>query len=160
MWVERIIQGFLRNLNWLCQVLLKEERYARLNVGQGELASKLEFVNDVPARVGAVRDDPVLGFLDSPENILANKITALLDREEPKDLADIWGFCCVKKLSLQDAIKNPESKAAGVFPADLGRLLCSATESDWKAIRWINPPSAALFVGQLYESGERLLLAR
>ncbi|MBN2004737.1 MAG: hypothetical protein JXA21_15375, partial [Anaerolineae bacterium] len=29
-----------------------------------------------------------------PENILANKITALIDREEPKDFADIWGFCC------------------------------------------------------------------
>ncbi len=160
LWVERVIQAFTRDQNWQCQVLLKEERYARLNIAHDDLALKLEFVNGVPTRVGAIRDDPILGFLDSPENILANKITALLDREEPKDLADIWGFCCVMKLSLRDAITNAESKAAGVFPADLGRLLCSVTESDWKAIRWINPPPAAIFVSQLYEIGEQLLLAR
>ncbi len=160
LWVERVIQTFPRDQNWQCQVLLKEDRYAQLNVAQGELALKLEFVNDVPARVGSIRDDPVLGFLDSPENILANKITALLDREEPKDLADIWGFCCVMKLSLQDVITNAESKAAGVFPADLGRLLCSATEADWTAIRWIDPPPARVFIAQLYELGEQLLLAK
>ncbi len=160
LWVERVIQAFTRDRNWQCQVLLKEERFGRINIAQGNLALKLEFVNDVPARVGAIRDDPILGFLDSPENILANKITALLDREEPKDLADIWGFCCVKKLSLQDAITNAESKAAGVFPADLGRLLCSAAESDWMAIRWIDAPPAAVFVSQLYELGEQLLLAK
>ncbi len=56
-----------------------------------------------------------LGRLDSAENILANKVTALLDREEPKDLADIWGFCCRKNLSLQAAITDAQSKAAGVF---------------------------------------------
>jgi len=45
-------------------------------------------------------EHPVLGRLDSAENILANKISALIDRDEPKDLADIWGFCCVRRLSL------------------------------------------------------------
>ncbi len=160
LWVERLIQAFLQIPKWICQVNLKEERFARLNIVSGDLALKIEFVNDVPARTGKIIDHPILGYLDSPENILANKITALLDREEPKDLADIWGFCCKMKLSLQDAITNAESKAAGIFPADLGRLLCSATESDWAAIRWIDPPPAPLFVKQLYELGEQLLLAR
>jgi len=49
-------------------------------------------INDVPSRVGAIQDHPILGRLDSAENILVNKITALLNREEPKDFADIWGF--------------------------------------------------------------------
>ena len=47
-----------------------------------------------------VVDHPVLGRLDTPENILANKLSALVDRQEPKDLADIWGFCSRLALSI------------------------------------------------------------
>ena len=54
----------------------------------------IEMVNDVPARVGEVRTDTALGRLDTAENILA-KLSALVDRQEPKDLADVWGFCCL-----------------------------------------------------------------
>jgi hypothetical protein len=52
---------------------------------QGSL--KIELINDVPAHVGELKEHPVLGRLDSAENILANKLTAVVDREEPKDLA-------------------------------------------------------------------------
>jgi hypothetical protein len=95
--------------------------------------------------------------LDSAGNILANKVTALLDREGPKDLADIWGFCCQLGLSLTEAITDAQSKAAGVFPADLARLLCSATSADWEAVRWIQPPAVDVFLSQLNDLGEKLL---
>ena len=75
----------------------------------------------------------VLGRLDSPENILANKLTALIDREEPKDLADIWGFCCRLGFSIEDAIEGAQSKAAGIFPADLARVLLG-TGRDRKSV--------------------------
>ncbi|NMB55402.1 MAG: nucleotidyl transferase AbiEii/AbiGii toxin family protein [Leptolinea sp.] len=159
LWVERLIQALSHSShNWQCQVLMKEERFARLNLITGELQLKIEMVNDVPARVGEVQDNPIFGRLDTAENILANKITALLDREEPKDLVDIWGFCCQMKLSLQDAITHAESKAAGVFPADLARLLCSATVEDWQVIHWIEAPPVEKFLGQLNDLGEQLLL--
>lgn len=158
LWVERVIQALAQSGGWTCQVLMKEERFARLNLAANEILLKLEFVNDVPARVGGIRIHPTLGRMDSAENILANKVTAALDREEPKDLADIWGFCLQKQLSLRDAITNAQSKAAGVFPADLGRVLCSATRADWEAIRWINAPPAEIFMGQLIKLGEDLLL--
>jgi hypothetical protein len=158
LWVERVIQALSQSQNWTCEVLMKEERFARLNIIENKLFLKLEFVNDVPARVGKVQDHPVLGRLDSAENILANKVTALLDREEPKDLADIWGFCFQMNLSLQDAITNAQSKAAGVFPADLARVLCSANQDDWEVIRWINAPPVDVFLSQLNELGEKLLL--
>ena len=156
LWVERVIQGLSQQ--WTCEVLMKEERFARLNLLEKEMFLKLEFVNDVPARVGEVQEHSLLGRLDSAENILANKVTALLDREEPKDLADIWGFCCKLNLSLPNAITNAQSKAAGVFPADLARVLCSAKLGDWEAIRWINAPPVDVFLSQLNELGENLLL--
>ena len=158
LWVERLIQSLIIQPDWLCQVLLKEERFARLNISQNDLLLKIEWINDVPSRIGEINIHPILGRLDSQENILANKITALLDREEPKDLADVWGFCCQMGLSIQNAITHAESKAAGVFPADLARVLCSTTYEDWKAIRWITPPSSEHFIRQLDELGEKLLV--
>jgi hypothetical protein len=158
LWVERLIQALSQSTLWQCQVLLKEERFARLNLKTKTVQLKIEMVNDVPARVGKVIEHPILGWLDTAENILANKVTALLDREEPKDLADIWGFCCRMNLSLQDAITHAGSKAAGVFPADLARLLCSATLADWQVIRWIEAPSAQEFMEQLNALGEQILL--
>jgi hypothetical protein len=62
------------------------------------------------------------------------------------------------KLSLPDAITNAQSKAAGVFPADLARVLCSAKPGDWEAVRWISAPPADVFLSQLNELGENLLL--
>lgn len=158
LWVERVIQAL--NKGWKCEILVKEERYARLNISQEQVFLKIELVNDVPARVGDVQDHPVLGRLDSAENILANKVTALLDREEPKDLADIWGFCCLMNLSLLSAITDAKSKAAGVFPADLGRILCSVQREDWKSIRWIKAPPMQTFLSQLNQLGEKLLLLK
>ena len=137
---------------------MKEERFAHLNLIAGEAELKLEFVNDVPARVGQVLTHPLLGRIDTAENILANKVTAALHRSEPKDLADIWGFCCQKDLSLLAAITNAHSRAAGAFPADLGRVLCSVTRTDWESIRWITPPPQDLFLSQLDALGETLLL--
>ncbi|MBF8285733.1 MAG: hypothetical protein HW378_4648 [Anaerolineales bacterium] len=158
LWVERLIQTLAQTKDWQCEVLMKEERFARLNLTGGEVSLKIEMVNDVPARIGEIQNHPVLGRLDSAENILANKVTALLDREEPKDLADIWGFCCQKDLSLHTAITDAQSKAAGVFPADLARVLCSAERADWEAVRWINAPPPDAFLSQLNELGEKLLL--
>ena len=157
LWVERIIQALTKLPAWKCVVDQKEERFARLTLAHVNLALKIEMVNDVPARVGQVSIHPVLGRLDSAGNILANKVTALLDREEPKDLADIWGFCCQLGLSLTEAITDAQSKAAGVFPADLARLLCSASPADWEAVRWIQPPAVDVFLAQLNDLGEKLL---
>jgi predicted nucleotidyltransferase component of viral defense system len=156
LWVERLIQAL--HARWQCDVLLKEERFARFNLTENDQFMKIELINDVPARIGVTQTHLTLGRVDTAENILANKITALLGREEPKDLADIWGFCFLKGLNVRDAITNAQSKAIGVFPADLGRVLCSATRADWDAIRWIHAPPVETFLSDLNELGEGLLL--
>ncbi len=157
LWVERIIQALTHETGWQSLVSLREERFARLTLIRSGISLKIELINDVPARVGEVIDHPVLGRLDTAENILANKVTALLDREEPKDFADIWGFCTIMGLSLREAISNAESKAAGIFPADLARLLCTATEADWRLVRWISPPPVVEYLPALNGLGEDLL---
>ncbi len=158
LWAERILQILGNTNHWQLTIGQKEERFVRLTLTQTDAMLKIEMVNDVPAHVGKIEEHPLLGPLDSAANILANKVTALLDREEPKDLADIWGFCCKTNLSIIDAITNAQSKAAGVFPADLARLLCSVTLADWQAVRWIDAPPVETYLAQLNKLGENLLL--
>jgi hypothetical protein len=158
LWVERVIQALSLIENWDLEILSRYDRFVRLNLAQSELALKLEFINDVPSRVGEVINHPTLGRLDTAENILANKLTALLSREEPKDLADVWGFCYQMNLSLEAAISGAKGKAAGIFPADLSRVLLSASPSDYDLIRWIGNPNIDDFIRELHQLGEQLII--
>lgn len=158
LWSERIIRSLGEADCGRLAVNQKEERFVRLALTRRDLVFKIEMINDVPAHTGTVHNHPVLGRLDNAENILGNKITALLGREEPKDLADIWGFYCQMSLSIKDAITSAQSKAAGIFPADLARILCSATRADWQAVRWIDAPPVDTYLAQLTKLGESLLL--
>jgi predicted nucleotidyltransferase component of viral defense system len=158
LWANRLIEALSEEGSFRVDVRQREERFVRLILERQGGNLKVEMVNDVPSHIGEIRQHPILGRLDSPENILANKITALVDREEPKDLADIWGFCCKMDLSLETALVNADSKAAGIFPADIARLLCSARIEDWKLIRWNEPPDPEQFVSDLNRLGEGLVL--
>jgi len=158
LWAERIVQVLAQHVGWRTEILLRQERFLRLTLTSEAGLLKVELVNDVPSRVGEPWLHPTLGRLDTAENILANKVSALIDREEPKDLADIWGFCCRKGLALNEAITGAQGKAAGIFPADLARLLCTATETDWQVIRWVEAPEPECFVADLQRLGEGLIL--
>jgi hypothetical protein len=158
LWSDRLIQSLARSNQWNTQVLLREERYARLNLTSSGIELKIEFVNDVPSRIGDPWLHPILGSIDTAENILANKITAVLDRSAPKDLADIWGLCYGLGLSLVDAITGAQGKAAGVFQVDLARILCSVTREDWTLVKWIQPPDPEVYIRQLNDLGQRLIV--
>lgn len=70
------------------QKSLFAEDYVRFYIVDEDLNLKLEFVNDVSYRSG-LPVDAYFGKLDTPVNILSNKIGAILSRDEPKDIIDI-----------------------------------------------------------------------
>lgn len=158
LWASRVIEALAHTPGWTVQVTLRETRFVRLTVEQAGIALKIEMINDVPAHIGEIWLHPQLGRLDSAENILANKITALVDRAEPKDFADIWGFCTQMHSSLTSAIANADGKAAGIFPIEVARVLDSASQDDWAAIKWITAPDPAQFVRDLHALAESLIL--
>jgi hypothetical protein len=106
---------------------------------------KLEFINDVPFRVGQPWSHPSLGLLDTKENILANKLTALIDRQEPKDLADIFWLCCRDQLDPLAAIEQAGGKAAGVFPPLIAKALAERLSAGVPKVAWRQTPSEAEF---------------
>lgn len=57
----------------------------------------------------------------------------------------------------EDAIEGAHSKAAGIFHADLARVLCSTTADDWQLIRWISPPDTEQFIADLRRLGTALI---
>ena len=64
------------------------EDFCRFFISEKETNLKVEFVNDVEYRVGEPHKTK-FGLIDTVENILANKITAIIGRDEPKDVFDI-----------------------------------------------------------------------
>ena len=159
LWAGRILHAVGERGKWRMTVLQREERFVRFSLDPGEILLKVDLVNDVPSHIGQILSYESLGRLDSPENILANKITAAIDRREPKDMADIWGLCLKMRLSLIGAVTDAKSKAAGIFPADLARTLCSVDRSDWEAVLWIDPPDPDQFLRDLQHLGEQLLFS-
>jgi len=158
LWAGRLIQALQDHEEWSTTVMQRDRRFMRLNSVRNGVPLKIELVNDVPAHVGEIRRHEILGRIDTPDNILANKITAAIDREAPKDFADIWGFCCLLGMPLLPAIEGAQSKAAGIFPADLARLLCSVSYKDWELVRWIEAPDPDRFISDLSKLGEGLVL--
>jgi hypothetical protein len=158
LWASRLLEA-LRSLDAQVDVQQREKRIVRLQTwNEREVSLKIDLINDVPARVGEIRNDSTLGRVDSAENILADRVSAALDRSEPKDLADIWGFSVKLGLSLPRAITDASSKAAGVFPADLARVLLGVTPADHEVVRWISPPPVDQYLRDLRHLGEQLLL--
>jgi len=157
LWADRFRHTLLSLPDSECTVQVNENRFVRLLLEYQNISLKIELINDVPARVGTPSFHPQLGRLDTAENILANKVSAAVDRNEPKDLADIWGFCTKLNLNLRAAITNAQGKAAGIFPADVARVLCSVNQSDWEVVNWIERPPLKQFQSGLILLGEELL---
>ncbi len=159
LWADRIVGALAEAGGWRIAVLVREERFVRIHIdARDDLNMKVEMVNDVPSHIGEVRTHATLGRIDSPENLLANKLTAIVDREEAKDLADIWGLTTKLGLSIERALDDAHSKAAGLFPPDLARVLLSASRSDWELIRWHDAPDPERYIADLHKLGQQLLL--
>lgn len=125
-------------------VLVNEDRFRRIDVEQ---ALKVEFVNDVPFYLGERQKIPGAPFsaIDNPLNILANKITALRDRDEPKDVADIREIALKIRPDWREIFSAAESKAAGIFPPEIAEKLERFDPALLDRIRWIVKPDAQQF---------------
>lgn len=62
--------------------------FARFYIQDNDVTLKVEFVNDVEYRTGEPKKVS-WGLIDTPINILSNKLSAIIGREEPKDIFDI-----------------------------------------------------------------------
>jgi len=122
------------------KISLKDINFCRIFVAEEKL--KIELINDVPSHIGTLGNHAVLGVIDSKENILANKITAIVDRSLPKDIVDIY-FLLKDGLSLRQSLLDAKSKAAGISPLLIAKILA---EFDYtiidSEIKWVSAVSS------------------
>ena len=147
LWRDRCLdtlRGDAARAGMRLEIILRETRFGRA-VLHGAVPLKLEFINDVPFRVGEPWNHPTLGLLDTKENILANKISALVGREEPKDLADIYWLCCRDQMDLMAVIENASGKAAGIFPPLVAQALVEGARRGVSGVFWRQPPDEREF---------------
>jgi predicted nucleotidyltransferase component of viral defense system len=118
-------------------VVAKDTNFIRVFVSPERL--KIEMINDVPSHIGSLVNHSILGIIDSKENILANKLTALIDRTLPKDITDVY-FLLKDGLDIKRALLDAESKAAGIAPLLVAKILFDFDYSTLDTeIKWVEP---------------------
>ncbi len=86
--IESVLE-LLQKEGFLFEINTKFRDFYRIFVNDSSVKLKIDFVNDRVKHIGKpIRKDNIL--LDNLENIYANKLTALLSRDEAKDVVDIW----------------------------------------------------------------------
>lgn len=161
LWRDRCLEAIRGNAlrtNLRLEILLREPRFGRA-VLHGPEPLKLEFVNDVPCRIGSPWMHRGLGRLDTKANILANKISALIDRSAPKDVADIFWLCCRDSLDILEAIEGATGKAAGIFPPIVARALDEALSRGVPDVFWTVAPREQEFRSGIEGLIERIMAA-
>ena len=72
---------------------------------------QLDFVNDISSRYGEVIVTQNGFLIDNIENILSNKLTAVIGRDNPKDIFDIYLISKSYKIDWTDILKSAHEKA-------------------------------------------------
>ena len=129
-------------------VKMNDERFARIIAG-GVL--KVEFVNDIPFYLGKpekIKNAPY-SKIDNLMNILSNKITAVKDRDEVKDIIDIREIANSIKPDWKVIFEAAGSKAAGVFPPIIAEKMDKFNPDLLDTANWIKKPAKTAFAADI-----------
>ncbi len=140
----------------------QEKDYSRLFVFESarhEVALKIDLINDVASHYGNIVDVPIFGRIDSIENILANKLTALL-RTEPKDVTDIHIIAMLYEFNWQEVVIQAKMKEVGIEPNLIYDLLLSFPLHYLDNIKWIIKPNKITYQQQLKKIADDILFGR
>jgi len=91
------------------QIVLTDD-FMRFFIEERGISLKVELVNDVAYRANV----PLVyeyGYLDTPLNILSNKLTALCGRDEPKDVFDILSISVNYSFNWKEVFSHSKQKA-------------------------------------------------
>lgn len=115
-------------------VVIKSESYYLMKVNT---VLKVEMVNDVAFRYGKVVKKDIFSRVDNVTNILSNKVSAVVSRDEPKDIVDIWIISKNAKVDWQGIFQAVGSKAFGIFAPDVARRLTDFPMEWLGRIKWV-----------------------
>jgi hypothetical protein len=137
---------------------LTTDTYTRLWIVE-PLPLKIDFVNEIPARWGGFNSYKGIN-IDNPANILANKLGAIIDREEPKDVFDIVSIASSYSFNWVEVFSYTTKKQI-VDETDIAIKLDSFPVELFEGIRWIDKPfDKQLFKNELKTVVDDFILGR
>lgn len=120
---------------------------------------KVDFVNDTGKYPQQFVRSSVYSKIDTIERILANKLSALLGRDDPKDIVDIWIIASHKDIDWRDIFTDVSSRAAGVFPPLIAEKIATFPLKLLESIKWIedNRPSNEIIKNDLLKIVDEII---
>lgn len=103
----RTVLTRLKNTVSSFQIEADTRDFIRININQ---SLKIDFVNDLVYREGYSQSSPQGYLLDNIENILANKISAIIGRDEPKDIFDVTSLDILQKIDWDRIMEIAQKK--------------------------------------------------
>jgi hypothetical protein len=131
---NKITSRFTVNL----QQSLFADDFTRFFITDNDTYLKIELVNDVGYYAGN-QSQYKYGWLDNPLNILSNKLTAIIGRDEPKDIFDIIHLSIKYSFNWPDIFYHAKQKAA-INELDIEQRLISFPVEWMESVNWLNTP--------------------
>jgi predicted nucleotidyltransferase component of viral defense system len=148
-----IVKAFDVNLN----DSLFTDDFARVFTQSEQSSLKIEFVNDVAYRAGNPSEF-YFGMVDDPLNILANKITAIIGRDEPKDIFDIIYISSNYSFKWNEVFYHAKQKAV-INEIDVEERLVTFPMESLLSVDWLAAPfDATLLKAKLKRIADDFLL--
>lgn len=140
-YADLIVQALSNTRN--TQIIHKSTSYYSLQIDN---TLKLEFVNDVAHHYGKTKKTPLFYKVDNIINILSNKLTAIISRDEPKDIVDVWAIANYTKINWPHIFQDANSKAVGIFPPQIAQKLTTFPTQLLSQIKWTDQqPNSSTF---------------
>jgi predicted nucleotidyltransferase component of viral defense system len=131
---NKITSRFIINI----QQSLFADDFTRFFITEDDTFLKIELVNDVSYYQGK----PTVyqfGRIDTPVNILSNKLTAIVGRDEPKDIFDIIHLSLNFSFNWVDIFNQAKQKAV-INELDVGQRLASFPVEWLENVNWLSTP--------------------
>lgn len=112
--------------------------FSRLFIYEDDTVLKIEIVNDVSYYAGSLVKYKY-GKIDTPLNILSNKLTAIIGRDDPKDIFDIIHIALNYSFDWTDIFYHAKQKAI-INEIDIEQRLVSFPVEWFNNIHWLAKP--------------------
>lgn len=116
--------------------VIRGRDFTQLFLHRADVVLKLDIVNDVAPHFGGLETHPVLGSVDSWQNILSNKVSAL-HRLEIKDFVDLWTIAAHREFDWRSVFAEAKQKDAGLDVMMMYELLRSVPAESLHLVKWV-----------------------
>jgi len=120
------------------QQSLFADDFTRFFITEDDLFLKIELINDIDYYAGKPTAYKY-GFIDTPLNILSNKLTAIIGRDEPKDMFDIIHLSTSFSFNWMDIFYHAKQKAA-INELDVEQRFVSFPVEWLENVNWLTTP--------------------